>query len=680
MARTIKLTSDLGDALLFASLQADESLGRPFSFNLRATSRNAKVDLQALLGKPMTVTVTLDDGLKRYFNGIVAEAEQISFESLDDKRHAEYAFHLVPKPWLQTRRADCRIYKNASVVDIIKKVLNEVGYSDVKLSLTGTYPKREYCVQYRETYFNFLSRLMEQEGIYYYFEHTASTHTMVLADGTTGHAKPAKFGELPWLPGDASQRHAGPAVTDWKTSRSVQTTKYVLNDYDPMKPKASLMAPEKIGNPADVHTVAGLEVFDYPGDHEVVADGKRYAKVRVEALNVPQAIFQGATNSLTLTSGALFKLKEFPIAALNQDYLVVSTSTHCQESAETSGGGSNESYRCRFEVIPSKQPFRAAQVTPKPSVIGLQTAVVCGTKDSVAEDIVVDSNARIQVIFHWAKADRANHDISCPVRVASAWAGKQWGMIHIPRVGQEVVVSFLEGDPDRPLIIGSVYNADHMPPYALPANMTQSGIKSRSHKGGGAANFNEFRFEDKKGEEEVYLHAEKDLREMVENDHFVEVGHDETELIKHDRMHTVDHDETVLIKHDRTHTVENDETFTIKVNRTHDIGKEDTLSVGANATTDVKQKYKLTAGTEIELVTGASSITMTAGGDITIKGVNVKIEGSVNVEAKAGVGFKASGGATMEVTGGASGTVKAPMLNLTGDGIASLSGGLVKIG
>jgi type VI secretion system secreted protein VgrG len=287
-------------------------------------------------------------------------------------------------------------------------------------------------------------------------------------------------------------------------------------------------------------------------------------------------------------------------------------------------------------------------------VVGLQTAVVSGSDK--AEDISVDKYGRIQVTFHWNKPDKENFHISCPVRVASSWAGKGWGAVNIPRVGQEVVVSFLEGDPDRPLVIGSVYNADNMPPYALPANKTQSGIKSRSHKNGGADDFNEIRFEDKKGNEDFFLHAQKDMHEEVENDHFV----------------AIDHDEIIEIKNDQKITIKNDQTEDITGKRTTSVGKDDKLDVKQNGTTTIGQKFKLSAGTEIQLVTGAASIVMKATGEIEIKGVNIKINGDATVAAK--------GGASMEVSSSGMTTVKGSMLSLKGEGMAQLSGGIIMIG
>lgn len=679
MTRALKLKSDLADALIFSRIEAQEELGRLYEFRIDAVCTDPKPDLAKLLGTSMAVSLSMSDGYKRHFHGIVCEAAQTGFAKILDRQHATCSFVVRPKPWLLTRRADSRIFKKQKVVDIVKTLLNEIGYGDVKVSTSATYAEREYCVQYRETGFNFISRLMEQEGIYYYFEHSDSKHTMVLADGLSGHAKMPKFESIPYSPIDDTKRARDGVILDWRSAFAVRSTHYGLSDYDPLKPKTKLDESYSVDA---AHKILAMDLDDYSGDFDDPAVGKHYATVRIEAESVPYARQSGSTNAVGFTVGGLFSLTAHPNGDQNREYLAISATTMLRDAATSSGAGNTEDelYTCRFDVIPTKHVFRSALITPRPIIAGLQTAVVMGTNTTADEDIEVDKYGRVQVAFHWKTHNIPKQALSCPVRVASAWAGKQWGVVNIPRIGQEVVVSFLEGNPDRPLIIGSVYNADNMPPYALPTNMTQSGVKSRSHKGGGAANFNEFRFEDKKGSEEIYLHAEKVLKEMVEADHIVDIGNDETENIKGNR----------------THTIDKDEKFEIKQNRTHKIGQEDKLNVGANATTDVKLKYKLTAGTEIELVTGQSSIKMTAAGDITIKGLNVtieagmalKAEGKLSVDVKSGVVMNIKAGVTLDVksdvmadfSGGAMATVKAPMLMLTGDGMAKLAGGITMIG
>jgi type VI secretion system secreted protein VgrG len=664
MAHAITITTSLGNELLFARMTANEHLGRLFSYQLQLLSMNGQVDLCALLGTSMTIKMEADS-YTRYFNGIVCEAEQRGFETIADLRYASYNVTLVPKPWLLTRKVDCRIYTKLSVPDIIRSVLGDIGYADIKDDLNGNYPVRDYCVQYREDCFNFISRLMEQEGIYYYFTHTSSTHTMVLADALGAHAAVSSFETIPYCPPTHRDKRNDATITDWGAAQSVNSLKYQLTDYDPLKPKASLLATESV----DHHDVTGLDVFDYPGFHVTTGDGQRYAQVRVDALNIQRSRYTGVTDACGMTTGALFTLKDFLRNEQNREYLVVGTQIHMEESDYASSGSSSEPFTCSFEAIESSQTYRSAPMAVKPMVVGLQTAVVTGSDTD--EDIVVDQYGRVQVTFHWNKTDKPNAQSSCPVRVASPWAGKGWGAVSIPRVGQEVVVSFLEGDPDRPLIIGSVYNGDNAVPYTLPDNKTQSGIKSRSLQGA-AADANELRFEDKQGSEDFFIHAQKDMHEEVENDHVV----------------AIDHDETVTIKNDQTENINHDRSLTI--------GNNDTLSVGKNSASTIGEKFSLNAGTEIELIAGASSIVMKSSGDIEIKGVNititgsmgVKMEGQVQVGIKAGATMDIGAGASLkvhsdamlDVEGGAMATIKGPMLTLQGSGMAQLSGGIIMIG
>jgi len=623
MAHAITLKSSLGKTLLFANMTAGEELGRLFSWELEAISKDPGVDLRALLGTSMTVTVTTPQGYVRYFNGIISEAAQGAFINIDNVRYAVYTFTLVPRPWLLRNTSDCRIYKNKTVPQIVRDVLSEFGYGDVQLSLSANYPAREYCVQYRESYFDFISRLMEQEGIYYFFTHTSGTHTMVLADALGAHTTVPGFETIPYAPPTERGHRMKSSISDWTSARSVNPTRVRLDDYDYQRPRLSLLANEQVSDSADTHNVSGLEIYDYPygsvGYAQKNADGQRFAQVRVDALSVPQATSSGFTDAVGLATGALFRLKDFPLAQANQEYLVIGATTRLVE-VDYQGGGvepdKDESpFACHFRVIRSRQPFRSAQVTPRPSIAGIQTAVVYGQTD---EDIEVDSQGRVQVTFFWNAPSKPKADQSCPVRVASGWAGKRWGAQFIPRVGQEVVVGFHEGDPDRPLLLGSVYNQEHMPPYALPGDKTRSGVVSRSLRGA-AGEANEIRFEDRKGAEELLFHAQRDLRHEAENDHFSTIDRDETEEVKRDRS--------------------------------HEVGRDDTLKVG--------RRLRIEAGEEIELVTGLARIVMKRTGEIQIVGSTLRVNAMAAINLMSGGATSLTSGAAVSVTAGATVTINA---------------------
>jgi type VI secretion system secreted protein VgrG len=666
MTAQITLSSPKCDGLLFTRMQADERLGRLFACEVAFESKDTGIDLSGLLASPMTVKLETQDGYQRCFNGIVCEAAQTAVEKVDGLVYAKYSVRLVPKPWLLGGVVDCRIYTDMNTPDIVKAVLNEVGYTDVRSRLSASYAKREYCVQYREDGLNFINRLMEQEGIYYYFEHGEDAHFMVLADGVGSHAVAKDFGKVPYARSADSVLRRQSTIAEWSSLRGVDGAKLQLIDYNPLTPKASLLAK----GDSDGHGANGLAVFDYPGAHGDAGLGKHYAQVRAEALSASRSRYGGSTDACSIVIGGLFTLSDYPRKELNQEYLVTATAIRLESPGYASGAGSDApAFACRFEALESRQPYRSMPTASKPAVVGLQTAIVTGSDTD--EDIAVDKYGRVQVTFHWNMPDKPNAKSSCPVRVASPWAGKSWGAVSIPRVGQEVVVSFIEGDPDRPLIVGSVYNADNMPPYGLPASKTQSGIKSRSLQGG-TDDFNELRFEDKKGSEDFFIHAQKDMHEEVENDHVVAIDHDETVTIKNDQTLTVKHDQTATVENDRKHTVKND----------------DTLDVSQNGTTTIGKNFKLSAGDQIELVCGSASITLKKSGDIEIKGGNITIKGSasvkvdgqggVDVESDANVKVKA--GAMMNVEGGAKTTVKGAMLTLSADAIAQLSGSLIKIG
>ena len=666
MSDPITITSSKCDNLLFVGMSADEELGELFRFDLQFESEDANIDLTSLLGSSMTVTLALQDGFERHFNGMVCEASQTGVATVDTLVYAQYAVTLVPRPWLLEQIVDCRIFTEMSVPDIIQKLLREAGYTDVKNSLTGDYAQRDYCVQYREDGLAFIHRLMEQEGIYYYFTHDSSKHTMVLADGVGAHAAADAFKKVPFAPGAGGALGRAAGIATFGAVRGVDGATFRLTDYNPLTPKASLLSTQTSdGNrPATTYSA-----FDFPGAHADAGVGRHYASVRAEALTAARSGYHGTTDACGAEAGNLFTLSGYPRKELNQEYLLTATQSYLRGGGHASGGGEVLEFQCQFRALPSGIPFRKAVRTAKPKVVGLQTAIVTGS--DADEDIVVDQYGRVQVNFHWNMPDKPNAQCSCPVRVASPWAGKGWGAVSIPRVGQEVVVSFLEGDPDRPLIIGSVYNAANTVPYGLPDNKTQSGIKSRSLLGG-SDDYNELRFEDKQGSEDFIIHAQKDMHEEVENDHVVTIAHDETVEVKNDQTLTVDNDQTETVKHDRKVAVQND----------------DKLDVTANGTTTVGQKFKLDAGTEIDLVCGAASITLKASGDVEIKGVNIKITGDATVKVAgqasvdigAGASVKVHSDAMMNVEGGAMTTVKGPMLQLTGDGMAKLGGGITMIG
>nr|WP_298112539.1 type VI secretion system tip protein TssI/VgrG [uncultured Pseudomonas sp.] len=606
--RLVQVDSPLGgDVLLLQSMDGSEELGRLFHYELDLTSEDRAIKFDQLLGKPMGLTLELHDGGKRYFHGIACSCRQLTGHG----QFAGYRVSLRPWFWLLTRTSDCRIFQNKTVPDIIKQVFRDLGFSDFEDSLSGSYREWEYCVQYRETSFDFVSRLMEQEGIYYFFRHEKTRHVLVLADAYGAHSTVDDYASVPFYPPDQQMRERD-HFYDWQLAREVQPGSLALNDYDFQRPAASLEVRSSVSRS---HSNADHPLYDYPGEYVQSKDGEHYARTRIEAIHSQFERVQLRGRARGLGSGHLFKLTGYDRADQNREYLVVVARYQIRQELYESGQlDLAEQFTSELDCMDASQAFRPLPLTPMPIIRGPQTAVVVGPG---GEEIWTDQYGRVKVHFYWDRHDQSNENSSCWMRVSQAWAGKNWGSVQIPRIGQEVIVSFLEGDPDRPIITGRVYNAEQTVPYELPANATQSGVKSRSSKDGSPANFNEIRMEDKKGAEQLFIHAEKNQDIEVEND--------ETHWVGHDRSKTIDNDETVHVKHDRTETVDNNETIKIGVDRKETVGNNETISIGVNRTEDVGSDEKITIGANRTEDVGSNE-TITIGADRTEKvGANENI-------------------------------------------------------
>ncbi|MGC4061916.1 MAG: type VI secretion system tip protein TssI/VgrG [Aquabacterium sp.] len=598
----ITISSPLpADDLFLASLNVTEGLSQLGGMQLSLLSEKPDLKPTDLLGKPLTVTMHLGDDSKRHVHGYVTRF------GLGTPRGRYFAYQAEVRPWLWflTRTADCRIFQEMTVPDIVKKVFDDhASVAHVKLKLFRTYRPWVYCVQYRESDFQFVTRLLEHEGIYWYFEHQDGKHELVLMDSLSAHDP---------ITGEASIRYIEDAnnappdqayISGWTFTQEVKTGKTVLTSYDFERPATSLLVDASLSRS---HDQDSAERFDFQGDYIKSPDGKQMAEDWLDEVQARHHRLGGEGNAMGLEAGRTFTLAKHPRDDQNAQYLL--TRVDIQASvAVFDAGESGSTYKASFDAIPAAQQFRPPRATPKPFVQGPQTAVVVGPG---GEEIFTDKYGRVKVQFHWDRYGKKNETSSCWVRVSQPWAGQNFGFMHIPRIGQEVVVDFLEGDPDQPLITGRVYNAQQMPPWDLPANATQSGVLSRSSKGGSAANANALRFEDKKGSEQVWLHAEKNQD--------IEVEHDETHWVGHDRTKTIDHDETVHVKHDRTETVDNNETITIGVDRKEKVGNNETIAIGVNRTETVGSNEQITIGANRTESVGANeTITIAANRSISV--------------------------------------------------------------
>jgi type VI secretion system secreted protein VgrG len=519
--RAAEFNTPLGkDVLVLVNIEGSEALGGLFEFNIEALSEKENIDFDKALGQGCTLKLKAYVGKERIFHGILTQARWMG------KHEDLYHYKLVLRPWLWLlgHRADCRIFLDKDVKDIIKDVFTKAGFNDFEFRTNGDYEKIPYCVQYRETDLAFVSRLMEQYGIYYFFEHSDGKHLMVLADSRSSHKAVQGLPKVSYIPLTDSELRPEAHLYSWISERRFRTGKVQFNDYDYLKPKKNLLAPSEA---SEKYTHSKFEVYDFPGKYDDEDNGKKLAQFRLEAEQAAdhRRLIEG--DAAALHPGGLVTVERHPTSAENREYLVVRAdhrfsaqhyrSATAPAAAATGSDDGQQVYYGYYEFQPSDRPFRMMPLTPKPRIHGIQTAKVVGKKGEENEEISTDEHGRIWVQFFWDREPK----LTCPIRVAQVWASKKWGGIFIPRVGMEVVVEFLEGDPDRPLIVGSVYNGDNKVPYDLPDNKTIAGFKSDSSKGGNG--YNELVFEDKKSSEKIRVHAEKD--------HDVTVRHAETRTI-----------------------------------------------------------------------------------------------------------------------------------------------------
>ncbi len=619
--RLISVETPLGeDKLLLAGFSGHEAISRLFRFQLDLLTEQGPIAFADIIGKSVTIAITQSDDTKRYFNGIVSRF----MASGADTTFMYYKMEVVPWTWKLTRYADCKIFHNKSVSDIIQQVFEDRGVTDFKLSLTATYSPIEYCVQYRETDFNFISRLMEQFGIFYFFQHEDGKHTMVIADASSAHEA------CPAFPRAGFNLAAGgldedDVVNSWSEEQELRTGKYTLTDYNFKTPSTSLLASEP--TIISIGDNSSFEIFDYPGDFQTRDDGTAFAKLRMQEEEAGHLIAHGGGVCRAFTSGYKFTLADHPDDTMNGEYVLTEVQHEATVAGNyTTGQGAADHYANHFTCIPVSVPFRPVRLSPKPFVQGTQTATVVGkSQDSAGgdtdaggggegEEIWVDSFGRIKVLFPWDRKAAC----SCWMRVSQERAGQGWGSMVIPRVGQEVIISFLEGDPDRPIVIGRVYNGTQTPPYTLPDNQTRNTILSRSSPGAGADNFNELRFEDKKGAEQVFLHAEFDYDTRVKNDSREWIGNDRHLKIINDQIESVGNDQHTQVVSNRMDEVFGDSHLEVKGNLNQKVGQTLSLQVGENLYEKSGTTFAHEAGDTIHLKAGMKMI-LEAGMQISLK-------------------------------------------------------------
>jgi type VI secretion system secreted protein VgrG len=656
-----ELEGELGaDALMLVAFSGEETISAQFRYVVELVSMHQAVDETKVLRKPVSIAIQRGDKGNRYIHGIVNRFVRLGRR----EELTAYAAEVVPWTWFLGLSRDCRIYSKLAVPDILEQVFNLPPYAAFQINCKLAHPKRPRCVQYRESHLNFVSRLMEEEGIYYIFQHTESEHLLKVTDGSSAiepcltspvYVRSNATAAYPYVMWNVRQEHnVGPDVI-------------VLRDYAEEQPSRNLLCTAK---PDQLfRTPKNEEVFDYfAHNYRTFEDGELYAGVELEAQRSLRSVIRGESSCPEFEAGYMFSTTESSLAS---DQLLVSV-RHTGRAGDFAAWDTGEfQYKNEFVAVPKPVRFYPPLQTPRPRVHGSQTALVVGPKGS---EINVDKFGRVQVRFFWER--QTGHEMDTDwVRVATTSAGKGWGAIHPPRVGEEVIVDFLEGDPDRPIVTGRVYNGERPHPYELPANKTQSGFKSRSTLEGTADNFNEIRMEDKKGSELLYIHAEKDKKVMVENNRTESVGANETITIGANRTESVGKNEKISIADNRTEDVGKDEAIDVGKNQTLSVGKDQSISVGNNQTISVSKdrtldvaanrtttvgkddsltvaddrktdvgkddtlqvgkKLTIVVADQITLKTGDASITMKKDGTITIEGKDIKLTGSGKITAKA---------------------------------------------
>nr|WP_269468547.1 type VI secretion system tip protein TssI/VgrG [Alteromonas sp. ASW11-130] len=622
-----------------AKLSGCESISELYHFELELMSEDTEVSFDEMIGKSCVITIqginhTEEDGsfteeivYDRFIHGIVA-----SFALADEATaYSTYLIEVVPRLWPLRLKINSRIFQKQSVKDIVSSILNELGLTseDYKWQCQSQYQAMDYCVQYQESEFDFISRLLEENGVYYYFQHEAEKHVLIFDDDSSSCKPIEDDSTLPYA--SASQGLVtNQVVTRFQYRQTLAPDRVAVKDYNFLKPTLNLLSKKDDGR-SDYY-----EVFNYPGRYLEKSAGDQQAKLRMETLLSSRERGTGISTVNRLTPGYTFSLDDQRRGNFTADYLITSvTHTASQlQSYEEYTASDNHYYSNEFAVINTEVKFRPAVNTPKPSVRGTQTAIVTGPS---GEEIYTDEHGRVKVQFHWDRYGNADESSSCWIRVSQMWAGQGYGGFALPRIGQEVIIDFEEGDPDRPLIIGRVHHGDNRSPYKLPDRKTVSTLKTNSSKGG--EGFNELRFEDEKGKEQIFVHAERNMDERIKKDKFKYVGNDSHKIIKNDSFTHIENDRHQVVDNDSFLKITGDVHNNLEANLNQDTGGSESYSIGEDRKSNLVGSENIKAGMDIKLQAG-TNYGLKAGVNAEIKaGMTINLEASAAINLKVGGSF-----------------------------------------
>jgi len=630
-SRLISISTPLGkDELLLTSFEGTDYISDLFEFQIEVLSSNHAVKPEQLIGK--LVDVTIQNEQNRTFNGYISS---FTYGEIKADNLRMYRMTMVPWLWFLSKTNNHRIFQNMSTKDIVSKIFKDLGFKDFKFKATGNPKKREYCVQHNESDLNFISRLLEEDGIAYFFEQKKGEHMLQIVDAANAYQVCAET-NLTYSKGNQPNTQ----LTRWDHDYEFRKGKWSLDDYDFNAPTKNQF--QVTPSTSKFANATKYEHYEYTPYHDF-AGIKDLSKKRIEAEEAPMNVIRASSDCSSFYAGGKFKLSKHAIKEEIGTYIITSIRHRVVDNSYLSGNGDESGYSNDLTCIPDSVHYRPPLVHSRPVMRGPQSAVVVGPS---GEEIYIDELGRIKVQFHWDREGKNNETSTCFIRVMQPWAGAGWGTSFIPRIGMEVIVNFLDGDPDRPLITGSVYNGDNAPPFT---SKTQSGIRTRSSKKGTTSNCNELRFDDLKGSEQVFIHAEKNMDTEIENDETLTVDNDRTKLIKHDENSTITNDRNKTVNNNQTETIAKNKTIKVGVNHTESIDKNMTINVTGdlketvegNYTESVTKAYKMQAKTinmqaddKITLKTGKASIVMKSNGDITLSGKTINIKGSGNVVIK----------------------------------------------
>lgn len=632
--RHLKIQTGLADdLLLLRRFQGTEGISQLFQFELDLLSHNGQINPQDIVGDNVSISIAPEGEEQRFFNGFV---KTFQYTGLEKRGLYAYKAEVVPWFWFLSKRTDCRVFQNQTVQEIVESIFNELGFPDYVFALVGEHPKLEYCVQYNESDLDFISRLLEHEGIYYFFEHQPDKNILHLSDDAShyGDTVPAEIEH-------SSGRRSGYYIRLWQHLYQYCSGAYAQTDFNFEKFNQSLLT--ETSTTLKLKNNASFPRFEFPGSYRENELGRTLTKLRMQQEEMNYERISAASNLHTLEVGKKFLLKSDETETdHNQSFTITEIRHSAYNPSYLESESEEPPYSNQFVCLPSATTFRPAYVTPRPRIDGVQTAVVVGKS---GDEIYTDKYGRIKVQFHWDRYGAKDENSSCWVRVSTPWAGNKWGSVTIPRVGQEVVVTFLNGDPDQPLVIGSVYNSAHMPPYPLPEGKSMMGMKSRSSKGADGGSYNELVIDDTKGSEGFRINAQKDYNMKVGNDssthvvnnHTGKIDGNSTTTTQGNTTHTTNGDDSFTVGGNRTATVSGNEESTVQGNSTITVGGNEDVSVGGNTTYTVGSNNSVSIGSNQDVTVGSNQSVTVGANQETVVGANhsIQVGGKQEISAMA---------------------------------------------